>query len=121
MFYEANIHNCTENSAIFHEICTEVGAIMNENCTGNSAAPHSLITAFVLIVKLFNNLSGILPDSDDLETLHASFGFGSKQHFGQTSRISESKNTSATNIFSLFIALIFNFLIYSKRINILHR
>ena len=78
MFYEANIHNCTENSAIFHEICTEVGAIMNENCTGNSAAPHSLITAFVLIVKLFNNLSGILPDSDDLETLHASFGFGSK-------------------------------------------
>lgn len=54
MFYEANIHNCTENSAIFHEICTEVGAIMNENCTGNSAAPHSLITAFVLIVKLFN-------------------------------------------------------------------
>ena len=64
MFYEANIHNCTENSAIFHEICTEVGAIMNENCTGNSAASHSLITAFVLIVKLFNNLSGILPDSD---------------------------------------------------------
>ena len=105
MFYEANIHNCTENSAIFHEICTEVGAIMNENCTGNSAAP----------------LSGILPDSDDLETLHASFGFGSKQHFGQTSRISESKNTSATNIFSLLIALIFNFLIYSKRINILPR
>ena len=80
MFYEANIHNCTENSAIFHEICTEVSAIMNENCTGNSAAPHSLITAFVLIVKLSNNLSGILPDSDDLETLHASFGFGSKQH-----------------------------------------